>query len=95
MDNPDEAEGHMQKLSSFGRVKINKKNGLKSHLRYYCRRPFNFHLQTLAIQSTLSDHPQCTRKWSLTGMGGGRLRENQQNKPKTNRLTNDIKLLPH
>ena len=33
-----EVEGHMQKLSSFGRVQ---KYALKSHLGYLCRRLFN------------------------------------------------------
>ena len=50
-----EVEGHMQKLSSFGR---GKKLGLKSHLRGPSTQPFNFKL-------LLVFHPGCFDHFQL------------------------------
>ena len=44
-----EVQGHMQKLSSFGR---GQKFALKSHLRACCTKPFNYFIALLSPQGT-------------------------------------------
>ena len=60
-----EVEGHMPKLSSFGR---GKKFGLKSHLRASCTQPFNNALEDLSFSPSLPELMEY--KWSIKATGG-------------------------